>query len=121
MKKFGLLFCLAVFTLTSTGSFLCADKADTVELVLQGIPRKDARSLTERIGREVFENFLKKHPNIKVRELGGVRLENQQRMDSVVMSFAGGTAPDVVMIPFRNVTTFIEQGFLYPLDEYYNE
>ena len=121
MKKIAIIYFLAVFVLTLMGAFLCAEEETPVELILMNIPRKDARSLTERIGREVFENFLKKYPGIKVRELSGVKLENQLRMDSVIMSFAGGTAPDVIMIPFRNVTTFIEQGFVYPLDEYFEE
>ncbi len=121
MRRIVTIFCLAVLILTCPGTFLHAEKEAPVEIVLMNVPRKDARSLTERIGREVFENFLKKYPYIKVRELSGVKLENQLRMDSVVMSFAGGTAPDVVIIPFRNVTTFIEQGFVYPLDEYFEE
>jgi len=121
MKKIVLLFCLTVLVFAGLETFMYAAKEEPVELILMGIPRKDARSLTERINREVFDNFLKMNPHIKVRELSGVRLENQQRMDSVVMSFAGGTAPDVVVIPFRNVTTFMDQGFLYPIDEYFDE
>ncbi len=118
MKKNAIIFCILVLAFTGFVSFLYAEKETPVELVLQNIPRKDARSLTERIGREVFEQFLKTHPGIRVRELQGVRLENSGRMDSVIMAIAGGTAPDVIQIPFRNVTTFIEQGFVYPLDEY---
>ena len=121
MKKTLSMFLFILFSLAGAGSWLFAEKGEQVELVLQGIPRKDARSTTERIGREIFEGFLNKYPNIKVRELSGVRLENQLRMDSIVMSIAGGTAPDVIMIPFRNITTFIEQDFLYPIDEYVEE
>lgn len=121
MKKIVLVFLSGLFIVSGVSSFLYAENKEQVELILQGIPRKDSRSLTERIGREIFEDFLRKHPHIKVRALSGIRLTNQLGMDSVIMSFAGGTAPDVLSIPLRNVTTFIEQGFIYPIDEYIDE
>jgi len=110
-----------IFLIGISCNLFALESNDTVELVLSGVPRKDARSLNEKISREIFETFLKKFPYIKVKLLQGIRLENQHSFDAIIMSFAAGTAPDVFGIPFRNVSTFIENGFFYPLDEYFEK
>lgn len=129
MYKYNGLFSRAIFltilisVIGNNNLLLSADDSDRepVELVLVDIPTKEARTLTAKISRELFETFLKKYPYIKVKGFQGVRLEDQLSMDSVVMSMAGGTAPDVVYSPFRNLSRFVEQGFFYPLDDYYKE
>ncbi len=75
----------------------------------------------ERPNRLVYEDFLKKHPHIKIRQAGGIKIEdstNPAAQSMFLMAMAGDTAADVVQANPGSLTTYVEEGFLYPLDEF---
>ena len=47
----------------------------------------------------------------------GLQIQGPAAESSLLLAFAGGTAPDVVYVNFRSSAQFIQQGFLTPLDD----
>lgn len=97
--------------------------ADEVTLKLWGgagfrVPRKDETSLGARADRAIIEAFVKKHPNIKLKIVNGVNIQGPAMESGLLMALAGGVGPDVIYVNFRQLYSFIDQGFLYPLDEF---
>jgi len=85
------------------------------------VPRKDDPSPSGRATRAVFEEFLRLHPNIEIVNTTGLSLAGPAAESGFLMSMAGGTAPDVFYTNFRKLHTYIEQNFMYPLDEFIKE
>ncbi len=83
-----------------------------------GIPPKEATTLTAQIRRSVFEEFHHQNPDVTVTNSGGLTLTGDASDSAFLMSMAGGTAPDVFYINFRQYYTFLEQGFARPLDDF---
>ncbi len=83
-----------------------------------GIPAKDSTDPWRRAQRKVFEAFGKSHPNIKVVSSSGLQVQGPAAESGLLMAMAGGTAPDVFYVNFRKLHNYINQGFLYPMDEY---
>jgi len=98
---------------------------DQVELRLWGgdwgIPPKDATDPWRRANRAVFERFQETHPHIKIISASGLQVQGRAAESGLLMAMAGGTAPDVFYVNFRKLHNFINQGFLYPLNEYLKE
>jgi len=67
---------------------------------------------------EVIEEFLRRNPHIQIKGSTGISIEGQSDDSRVLMAVAGGMAPDVMNVNFRQSDTYIQQGFLYPLDEF---
>ncbi len=95
---------------------------DVVELRLWGgdwgIPAKDSTDPWRRAQRKVFERFAELHPNIKIISASGLQVQGPAAESGLLMAMAGGTAPDVFYVNFRKLHNYINQGFLYPLNEY---
>ena len=47
----------------------------------------------------------------------GLQIGGPGAESNLLLAFAGGTAPDVVYVNFRSSASYIQQGFLLPLDE----
>ncbi len=50
---------------------------------------------------------------VDVREFSGIRVEG---VEVDLLAIAGGMSPDVLYVNFRKSDTYIQSGFLYPLD-----
>ena len=64
---------------------------------------------------------MRKDPGLQVRSWGGISLPGGFGRASLMMSFAGNTAPDIMLSFFHGIRSDIEQGFLYPLNEWIGE
>lgn len=82
------------------------------------IPDKNAADPRSRADRAVIDAFEREHPNIRLVNANGLQISGPASESNLLMSFAGGTAPDVVYVNFRSMENFIQQGFLSPLDPY---
>ncbi|MEI6913795.1 MAG: extracellular solute-binding protein [Armatimonadota bacterium] len=82
------------------------------------IPNKEASDPWSRSRRAIYERFLKLHPNVEVDIAGAIQIQGRANESGFLMSMAGGTAPDVFYVNFRQLESYVKQGFLYPLDEY---
>ncbi len=79
-------------------------------------PRKtDAYS---RANMAVVEEFRRKYPHIELRAFSGIQIENMDLDAGPLMAIAGGVAPDILYVNFRQSDTYIQNNFLYPLDEF---
>jgi ABC-type sugar transport system permease subunit/ABC-type glycerol-3-phosphate transport system substrate-binding protein len=83
-----------------------------------GVPRKDETTPIARANRAVFEEFQKLHPEIEIVNSSGLQIQGSASESGFLLAMAGGTAPDVFYVNFRKLHTYIEQNFLYPLDEF---
>ena len=69
----------------------------------------------------VVQAFRKKFPHIELRPFSGITIEGQAMDSRPLMAIAGGVAPDVLYVNFRQSDTYIQNGFLYPLDKFMEE
>ena len=66
----------------------------------------------------VIERFQEKYPNISLRSFTGISIAGMGMDSQILMAIAGGMAPDVMTVNFRQSETYISQGFLRPMDEF---
>ncbi len=64
--------------------------------------------------------MMRQEPGIRVRQWGGISLPSGAQA-SLMMSLAGGSAPDLGLSYFHTVGNDIKQNFLYPLNEWVGE
>jgi multiple sugar transport system permease protein len=85
-----------------------------------GIPPKDATDSWSQAQRTVFERFQELHPEINVISANGLRIDSgNPAFDSdFLLAMAGGSAPDIIYVNFRQLGSYVNQDFLYPLNEY---
>ncbi len=53
---------------------------------------------------------------IELHSFSGITIEGMEADSGPLMAIAGGVAPDVLYVNFRKSDTYIQEGFLYPLD-----
>lgn len=57
------------------------------------------------------------HVDLELHRVSGITIGAGAAQDSrPLMAIAGGVLPDVIFVNFRQSDTYIQQGFLYPLD-----
>ncbi len=72
-----------------------------------------------KVNKAILDAFHRKFPLVSLQ--GGslpLMIEGLGTESSLLLAIAGGTAPDVIEFNFRQSGTYVEKGFLYPLDEW---
>ncbi|GAH34894.1 unnamed protein product, partial [marine sediment metagenome] len=110
-KYVGLL--LAV--LFAAGTTAAADNKVTLRIK---VPPKSLRGMQSAADRAVLDAFLARHPEIEVEPYVQLRIEGPRGEATLYMSMAGDTAPDALYVYGRSTQKYIDQEFLYPLNEY---
>ncbi len=82
------------------------------------LPDKNATDPRSRADRAIVEAFEREHPGIRLESAQGLEISGPAAESNLLLEFAGGSAPDVVYVNFRSSASFIQQGFLIPLDGY---
>ena len=82
------------------------------------VPAPDNLSVAGRADLAVLEAFRRQHPEITFEQTAGLDLPGVSQSAGLIMSIAGGTAPDVMYVNFQRTRDFVERGFLQPIDEY---
>ena len=82
------------------------------------LPDKNATDPNARANRAIVDAFEKTHPGIRLESAQGLQIGGPGAESNLLLAFAGGTAPDVVYVNFRSSASYIQQGFLIPLDGY---
>lgn len=109
---------IALSALLAAAAF--AGEPITVRMIAHqswGIPPKDAVDPASIARREIFDEFQRQNPDIRVVNAAGLQVAGNQPDAPFLMSMAGDTAPDVFYVNFRQMTNYIEQGFCRPLDD----
>ena len=63
---------------------------------------------------EIYGEHDWSHVEIRLHKFSGISVEG---VESDLLAIAGRVAPDVIYVNFRRSDTYIQQGFLYPLDK----
>ncbi len=94
--------------------------AKKISLRVQYLPTRDqAVTPDQKAILAIADAYRAKHPNVELLPFEGLVVEGVGAMDSgPLMAMAGGVAPDVLYVNFRQSETFISQSFLTPLDKY---
>ncbi len=108
--------CLFLFILLIIASMLSAENKVVLKIFEFPDPR-NATSFTK-ANLAVIDAFQKKYPHIELRSFSGLKIENLDLDIGPLMAIAGGVSPDVIYVNFRQSDTYIQNNFLYPLDEY---
>jgi multiple sugar transport system permease protein len=53
---------------------------------------------------------------VELKQFSGITVEGMGMDSRPLMAIAGGVAPDILYVNFRQSDTYIQEGFLYPLD-----
>ncbi|MBC8104346.1 MAG: extracellular solute-binding protein [Cytophagales bacterium] len=85
-----------------------------------GIPDKNATSASDRARRTVYDEFQKTHPDIRLERYSALAIQGPASESGILMAFAGGTAPDIVYVNMRLLRNYATQGFLRPLNDFYD-
>jgi len=62
--------------------------------------------------------FRQRYPHVELRSFSGIEIENMGMDSKPLMAIAGGVAPDILYVNFRQSDTYIQNNFLLPLDDY---
>ncbi len=96
--------------------FLCSAVRGEVTIKVYGLPDVTSPSIDSKIAKAVLDEFYKKYPDIRVTSSTGMTIGGAG--ESLLVQIAGKMAPDVMYVNFRYSHTYIDQEFLYPLDEF---
>ena len=121
LRKFfhcSILLVLLCFSLAQNSS-----QADPVVLRVGGtggfhLPDKNSTAPRDRADRAIVEAFEHQNPDVILKSAQGLQIQGPAAESSLLLQFAGGTAPDVVYVNFRQSASYIRQQFLLPLDNY---
>jgi len=94
---------------------------EQVELSVWQLPRPESTDIRALCDRAVIRAFQKKFPHIKLKSPTGIQIPELGMDSKPLMAIAGGVSPDVIYVNFRQSDTYIQEGFLYPLDEWYEK
>ncbi|MHC4713216.1 MAG: extracellular solute-binding protein [Planctomycetota bacterium] len=110
---------LAVWTVLSKKGRV-ADEGKVI-LNMWDLPTTNVTDPGVRADRAVHNAFLERHPEIKIVQTRGIKVYGPAWESAFYMAMAGGTAPDLFAINMRSVGSYIEQGFVKPLEEFIAE
>jgi len=82
------------------------------------LPDKNATDPKSRADRAIVDAFERLYPDIHLESAQGLQIQGQAAESNLLLAFAGGSAPDVVYVNFRSSASYVQQGFLMPLDSY---
>ncbi len=96
---------------------------DVLQLRAWGVPSDYESGPVAEGDRQVIEAFRAQYPLINPVSTTGIQLPGSDQQQDMVplMQIAGGIAPDVVYVNFRQSQTYIDMGLLCPLDQYVNQ
>ncbi|MBO7148010.1 MAG: extracellular solute-binding protein [Lentisphaeria bacterium] len=89
-----------------------------IPLRVMNLPDPRGTSPGIQIELALLREFKKMHPDIELSAFSGIQLQNVGSESRLMLAIAGGAAPDIIEVNFRMSDTYIQQNFLYPLDEF---
>src|SRR2546426_2745383 len=104
-----------VALLLAPSIFAQTNTTEPVTVRVFNLPSKRAATPREVALYRMIERFHQLHTNIRLASSTPLQITGQSAKDAtILMSIAGGTAPDIISVNFRQSDTFISKGFLYP-------
>jgi multiple sugar transport system permease protein len=82
------------------------------------VPPPGIRGPNAAAERAVLTAFTAANPDVHIDPYVRLRMQGPRAEATLYMSMAGQSAPDALYVNGRSMQKYIQQGFLYPLDEY---
>ncbi len=95
-----------------------AGAAEKVKIKIWQLPRRELRNVEDQADLAVLQRFLELQPSVSVEGFRGVVAPGIADDTRYLLAMAGGVAPDVMYVNFRQSDSYISNGFLHPLDDY---
>ncbi len=94
--------------------------SEKIVLKVFALPSNQATTPQEFAEYRIVQRFRELHPEVDLQTTSALRINESSSVADIapLMSIAGGTSADVLNMFFRQSDTYIQKGFLYPLDEY---
>ncbi|MDD2332360.1 MAG: extracellular solute-binding protein, partial [Candidatus Cloacimonetes bacterium] len=101
--------------------FLCCWyglQANRTPVILKVFELPDSRKTDayNKANAAVVAAFRERFPEIELRTFSGIRIEGMDLDSGPLLAIAGGVAPDILYVNFRQSDTYIQNNLLYPLD-----
>ena len=92
----------------------------TEKIPLRVMRLPDPRSMypENRVALALIREFKRLHPEIELSAFSGITIQNVGAESRLMLAIAGGSAPDVLDLNFRMSDTYIQQNFVWPLDDF---
>lgn len=99
------------------------DEKGVTHVRVWGLAQGPGNTSSERAEWRVLKAFEKQYPNIRLHNAAGLNLPGVGNENDVgpLLAISGGIAPDILYVNFRKSASYIDNEFLYPLDEYIAE
>ena len=95
--------------------------ADKIPLRVMDLPNQQDLSPGNQAQLALIQEFRNLYPEIELTAFSGISIQNVGQESRLMLAIAGGAAPDVLKVNFRMSDTYIQQGFLWPLDDFIRE
>lgn len=110
---------IALFVcLMAVSAAIAAPQKEQLVLRVWQLPAREDRSIPQKANWAIVQRFMELHPDIKLEGFRGITAPGLDQEVGPLLAMAGGVAPDVLYVNFRISDSYIQQKFLYPLDEY---
>jgi ABC-type glycerol-3-phosphate transport system substrate-binding protein len=90
--------------------------SNVVRIKVQGLPPASASGPVPLAQRAVLQRFLRDNPDIQIEPFVMPAIQGAGMDSTILMAIAAGVAPQGIYVNFRQSSTFIEKGFLVPLE-----
>ena len=110
-------FLLMVLVGIGVGEARCEEITLTLPKVVLPVP--GSTSPQNLATQEIIRRFEKLHQNVRLTTVEGIKIEGKGSEISTLMQIAADIPPDILFVNFRNSDSYIQQGFLRPLDDYF--
>ena len=97
-------------------AFGAGSEEGAVRIVAQGVPAVSSVGPVAAAQRAVLQRFLEKNPDILVEPFAMPEIQGLGQDSTILMAIAAGVAPEAIYVNFRQSSTFVEKGFLAPLE-----
>ncbi len=112
------LICLVALPQVARGAEGAGDGKDDDTVTLRiAVRDPNVTAVYQRARRNVFEAFVRSHPHIKVKAVHLLAMEGMGN-ESRLLAIAGGIEPQVTSLYYQQMHSYINQGFLAPIDNY---
>ena len=111
---------LFLFVLLTLTALAFAEEAPRVRIKVFDLPKPGDANIVYRGERTVIDAFLAKPENehVELVPFSGLKAQGLEMEVGPLMAIAGGIAPDILYVNFRKSDSYIQEGFLYPMDEF---
>ncbi|MCF7854652.1 MAG: extracellular solute-binding protein [Candidatus Pacebacteria bacterium] len=113
-----LLACMGALVLLPVPARSAAAEDEKTVLRIMGLPRASSSGVTAKIGRMRIREFTRKFPQYKLEPFHMLSIRGGMD-EGPLMAIATGMPPHGIYVNFRQSSTYINHGFLAPLEELY--